>query len=235
MKLAIQIPAYNEADWIGKALEDIQKNFFLAETCFQSYDILVMNDGSSDATLAILNKTPGIHIINLTRHEGLGVAYRKGLAKALELGADCIVNIDADLQYQAKDIGKLIQPVIEGYADMSIGDRQISKLMDYPAFKKITQHLGNRMISWLYQSSVKDSTSGFRAVNRETAKFLLLHLKNSYTYTIEALCLLLKQKKKIAFIPVQTRKSVRHSRLITSKIGYVKIYLKEVFACRFLT
>lgn len=220
MKVVIIIPVYNEEENLGCVLDDIKtlrtlKGFF-------PFRVVIVNDGSTDRSLEVA-KSHGIgdiEILDLKRHLGLGVAYKAGIKYALESGADIVVVTDADFQYQAKDIPKLLSPILEGRADFVIGDRQIGKIPGYPRYKFFSQSLGNFIISALFQTQIKDATSGFRAYNRLCLELLAEKLSNPYTYIVESLCFLLKYGKRVFFVPVYINYPTRPSRLIRSKLYY---------------
>ena len=226
MKLVIQIPAYNEEAHLAEVIHDIRSNVHVKG--IDEFDILVVNDGSDDNTLNVAQQLNVDHIVDLPCHTGLATAFKAGLHRALQEGADIIVNIDADLQYKASEISLVVKYIIVEQADMVIGDRQIANIKDYPKYKYISQALGNFLISSLFKQKVKDSTSGFRAMTAETARILIEKMENKYTYTIESLCMLITQRKKIVYVPITIRPPVRPSRLIKSKVFYVKNYLSTV-------
>ena len=226
MKIIVQVPAYNEEKHLAQVINDIRQNTHSGNG--HQYAILVINDGSDDDTLKVARRLGADHILDLPSHMGLGAAFKAGLEHALRENADVIVNMDADYQYSAGDIDRLMAPVIAHQADMVIGNRQIGRIEGYPRHKYIVQALGNGLISILYKHAVNDSTSGFRAFSLPVARILAENLKNDYTYTIESLCLLLAMHKRIAFVPVVGRSPVRSSRLIKSWFVYIQNYLLTV-------
>jgi glycosyltransferase involved in cell wall biosynthesis len=227
MKLVVQIPAYNEEALIKRAVENVRRNFPIAP--FDHVEIVVINDASTDNTVQAAQGAQIKHVVSLKEHGGLGVVFKKGLAYCLDIGADVIVNIDADLQYRGEEIPLLIKPIVDQQADMVIGNRQLDLIPDYPKAKRLTQSAGNRLISTLYHGDIKDSTSGFRAMSRGCAQLLVAHLANTYTYTIESICILLNKKQRIYFVPININKDLRESRLIKNKIYYIQNYLQTVF------
>lgn len=214
--LAIQIPTYNEDKLIKAAINDIP----IKIKGFSHIELIVINDGSSDKTIEIVKQSRVKHIINFEKHCGLGVAYRKGLEYAISIGADIIVNYDADLQYKGDEIERLIQPVLEKNADVVIGDRQIKKIKGYPLWKACTQSFWNKLITFLFHIKIIDATSGFRAHSKKAAKLLLEYLQDDYTYSAESIFILAKKKMNIVFIPITIRPTPRKSRLITNKLYY---------------
>jgi glycosyltransferase involved in cell wall biosynthesis len=231
LKLVVQIPVFNEERTVRHAIAEIRT--VLSAGPWGSADVITINDGSTDRSMEELRAAGIREIVDLGSHRGLGVAFREGLRRSLELGADVIVNTDADLQYPASAIPELIRPVLAGEADMAIGDRRIPTIASYPRHKLVTQTLGNWLISLLYRARVRDATSGFRAMSRETATMLANHLANPYTYTIESLSLLLGTGKRVAFVPIRVvHDPDRKSRLITSKLRYVADFVRTAFAAR---
>jgi len=228
-KVVVQIPAYNEHDVIVEAINDIPRSIFGTG----DIEIVVINDGSTDPTLEVVAKTDVRHIVNLHRHHGLGKAYKSGLAYGLGIGADIIVNTDADLQYRGEDIEKLLEPILRDEADVVIGDRQLEKIEKYPRHKFITQRAGSLLVAALFRNEIKDVTSGFRAYTREAAEVLIENLRNPYTYTVESFCILSKKKMRICSVPVNIRFPTRASKLITNKADYVKDFFVTVFKCFF--
>ena len=222
MRIIIQIPAYNEAPHLPAVIADILKNVQIKDA---SVTILVVDDGSTDGTAVAARAAGAAEVVSLRPHRGLGAAFRQGLRQALSLGADVIVNTDADGQYRATDIEKLVLPVLQHRADMSVGDRQIATLRPYPIYKYLSQTLGNWLASRFFCSDVRDATSGFRALSKEAALLLADALREDYTYTLESLGILLKAQRKVAFVPIAINPPRRPSRLITSKAAYAKHFI----------
>lgn len=223
MRTIVQIPFFNEERHLPLVIHDVTTN--LGAERFSWVGIIGINDGSTDRSLDVAQKAGVTDIVDLKRHCGLGVAFKEGLRRAIQLDADIIVNTDADSQYGACDIHKLVEPILDNKADMVIGDRQIAGLPDYPWYKYMAQATGNFVVSALLGGDIKDATSGFRALSRDTAKLLIDTMSNQYTYTLESICILLKRNKRIMFVPVSIHRPLRESRLITSKLYYVKNYL----------
>ncbi len=223
MKVVVQIPVYNEAGHLPLVLQDLKKHFS-SEPDIET-ETLLIDDGSSDESAEIARQTGIREIVSLGNHQGLGIAFKAGLRRALELNADIIINTDGDFQYQAQQIKRLITPLLHRQADMVIGDRQIARLPLYPIDKLISQWIGNFLTGLLLRCTVKDSTSGFRAFSRQTAQLLVEKLKNQYTYTLESICILRKYSKSIVYVPILINPPMRPSRLIKSKWGYVRNYL----------
>ena len=224
----IQIPAFNEEDVITHVLNDIPKSM----KGFDALKILVINDGSTDRTVDIVRHKGVEHVLDFQENQGLGVAFRKGLAHGLAQGADVIVNTDGDNQYSPEQIEKIVAPILSLQADAVIGDRQLSAIAGYPRYKLLSQSLGNLFLSWLFFYPVRDATSGFRAFNKKAAELLVHRLENKYTYTIESLCLLLKEKMRVVFVPIDIRYPTRASRLIKSKKKYVYNFVTTALKIR---
>ncbi len=227
--LFIQIPALNETDTIAGVLDEVPRMV----AGFRQVKILIINDGSIDGTLKTVKQWGVKHVLDFKQNHGLGHAFRSGLAYALKQGADVIVNLDADHQYQPGQIGLLAAPIVSGLADAVIGDRKLSKVSRYPAYMRMAQSSGNALMSLLFQFPVRDATSGFRAFNRKAAELLVSQLENDYTYTVESLGLLLKNKMRVAYVPIDIRYPTRPTRLIKSRGQYVRQFIGTAFKIKF--
>lgn len=217
MKLIIQVPCYNEEQTLPETLAALPKSV----PGFDQVEILVIDDGSTDGTVAAARKHGVRHIIQLGGHQGLARAFMVGLNEALKLGADVIVNTDADNQYAAGDIVKLVEPVVKGEADMVVGCRPIEQIKEFSILKKCLQRLGSRAVCWVANENIPDVTSGFRAYSREAA--LRLDVRSSYTYTHETI--IQASRKQLRVMPVSIRVNAgirRASRLVTGIWSYVK-------------
>jgi len=216
MKLIVMIPAYNEEETIGKVIEEIPREI----EGFDKVEVLVVNDGSADNTVEQAKKAGADYIVSHKTNLGLANAFKTGLETALKLGADVIVNIDADGQYNAKEIPKLVKPILEGKADIVIGDRQIDELDHMPKAKKI----GNKIATWvtckLSGLAVRDAQSGFRAFSREAA--LRMNLLGDYTYVQEMIIQAANKNLRIGWVPIEFRKRKGKSRLIPNIWSYAK-------------
>lgn len=215
--LVVQIPAYNEEAHIDSAIRDVPAQV----AGFDRIRIVVLDDGSVDRTAEIAGSSGLASVLRLP-HGGLGTTFRQGLRHALSLGADVIVNIDADLQYKGGEIPGLVAPILEGGADVVIGDRQLRQIPGYPRFKLFTQTGWSALIGRLFNVEVRDATSGFRAYSREAAELLAERLRDPYTYSSESLYVLALSGKRVAFVPITIRPEVRASRLITNKWVFAK-------------
>ena len=215
MKLIIQIPCYNEEENLAVTLGELPKKIYGID----AIEWLVINDGSTDDTLDIARKNNVDHILNFTHNKGLAKAFMGGLLKSLELGADIIVNVDADNQYCAADIPKLVEPIVKGEAEIVIGERPISQTAHFSATKKLLQKLGSSVVRLFSNTKIPDAPSGFRAISRDAA--LQLNVFNDYTYTLEMIIEAGQKKIPIKSLPVRTNKPLRESRLITSITKYI--------------
>jgi len=216
MKLIIQIPCLNEEASLPKTLADLPKNIAGIDTI----EILIIDDGSTDNTSQVAKDHGAHHIVRLTKRKGLARAFATGLDKALKVGADIIVNTDADNQYKGEDIPRLVQPILEGKADIVIGNRDIENIKQFSWIKKRLQWLGSWVVRSLSGSNIADATTGFRAYNREAA--LRLNIISEYTYTLESIIQAEYKELAIENITVSTNTVERKSRLFKSTPEYIK-------------
>lgn len=215
MKLIIQIPCYNEAQILPKTLKQIPREV----NGFDRVEILVVDDGSSDDTAIVARQAGADHIVHLSRHLGLAQAFTQGLNACLRLGADVIVNTDADNQYHAEDIHKLVQPILAGTAEMVIGDRGVRTVKHFPAHKRVLQTLGSKVVSATAGFEIPDATSGFRALTRKVAMETMV--LSNYSYTLETLIQAGARHVRVAFVPIDTNPPERPSRLFSSVRHYL--------------
>ena len=215
-KLIIQIPCLNEAEQLPIALADLPR----AVPGFDVVEWLVVDDGSTDDTVAVARSLGVDHIVKLTNNKGLAYAFEAGLDASLKLGADVIVNTDADNQYDAADIPALVAPIVSGAADMVVGDRNVMAIEHFSATKKQLQRLGSAVVRRASGTEVPDATSGFRAYNREAA--LGLTVVSRFTYTLESLIQAGKGLVAVTHVPVGTNEKLRESRLFGSMSTYVR-------------
>jgi len=211
MKLVIQIPCYNEEQTIAATLADLPRTI----PGIDSLEILIIDDGSSDRTVETARQAGVRHFVQHTQNLGLARAFQHGLEKSLQLGADIIVNTDADNQYKGSDIARLVQPILEKKAEIVIGDRQIDKIQDFSWFKKCLQKFGSYVVRKVSQTKIPDTTSGFRAYSREAA--LQMNIISTFSYTLETI-IAAGQKD----IPIETNKTERPSRLFKSNWYYIR-------------
>jgi glycosyltransferase involved in cell wall biosynthesis len=216
MKLIIQIPCKDEAAQLPATLADLPRSM----PGFESVEWLVIDDGSTDATIEAARAGGVDHIVRLTNNKGLASAFQAGMDAALKLGADVIVNTDADNQYRGDDIEKLVEPILEGRADMVIGDREIHQIDDFSPLKKRLQHVGSGVVRMASGTQIPDTTSGFRAYNREAA--LQIIIVSRFTYTLESIIQAGKQLVAIDHVPIRTNPRTRESRLFPSMWSYVR-------------
>jgi glycosyltransferase involved in cell wall biosynthesis len=215
-KLIIQIPCLNEAATLPATLADLP-------TSVPGIDVietLVVDDGSRDATSEVARAHGVRHIVRLTRNKGLAAAFMAGIDASLKQGADFIVNTDADNQYSGAEIGRLLEPLLRGEADITIGDRNIAGLQHMSWQKRQLQRLGSWVVRQVSNTKVPDTTSGFRAYTREAA--LRMTIVSEFSYTLESIIQAGKRRMAIAHVPVATNPRTRESRLFDSIVGYIK-------------
>ncbi|MBD3379380.1 MAG: glycosyltransferase [Candidatus Omnitrophica bacterium] len=215
MKLMIQIPCFNEEKTLPVTLRDIPRVI----PGVDEVEILVVNDGSSDKTVAVAKENGVEHILDLPVRRGLAEAFRRGLDKAVEEGADIIVNTDGDNQYNGQDIPGLIAPILEKKAEIVIGCRDISAIRHFSLFKKVLQRFGSHIVRRFSSTDIPDTTSGFRAYSRDAA--LKLNVLSNYTYTLETIIQAGRKEIPITHVPVRTNDKLRESRLIKSIPSYI--------------
>jgi glycosyltransferase involved in cell wall biosynthesis len=223
MKLMIQIPCLNEEATLPRVLEQLPHEV----DGFDSVEWLVIDDGSTDATVAAARDGGVEHVVRLTNNKGLAAAFQAGVDAALKLGADVIVNTDADDQYRAADIPKLVAPILAGRADMVVGVRDLSGIEHFSASKKLLQRVGSWVVRGASGTKVPDTTSGFRAYNREAALGLLV--VSNFTYTLESLIQAGKMLVAVEHVPIATNPQLRESRLFDSTGAYVRRNALAIF------
>ena len=216
MKLIIQIPCLNEEEQLPATLADLPR----AVPGFDEVEWLIIDDGSTDRTVEVAREHGVDHIVRLTNNKGLAAAFQARLDAALKLGADVIVNTDADNQYSGHDIPKLVAPIVEGNADMVVGDREIDTIAHFSPLKKRLQRLGSWVVRQASDTDVPDTTSGFRAYNREAA--IQMAVVSKYTYTLETIIQAGKKNLAIEPIPIKTNPVTRPSRLMRGTYDYIK-------------
>ena len=223
MKLIIQIPCYNEAQTLPITLAELPRQV----EGFDSVQWLVVNDGSTDATVEVAREHGVDHIVNLINNQGLAKAFIAGLDACVKLGADVIVNTDADNQYNAEDIVKLVEPILQGKADYVIGARPIEQIAHFSPLKKVLQNLGSRAVRIVSKTDIPDAPSGFRAVSRDGA--IRLNVFNEYTYTLETIIQAGQKNMALCSVPVRVNKNLRPSRLIKNVFSYVNKSIVTIF------
>ncbi|MBI5485809.1 MAG: glycosyltransferase family 2 protein [Deltaproteobacteria bacterium] len=216
MKLVIQIPCYDEAENLPATLAALPK----AVPGFDQVEVLVVDDGSKDATAAVARANGVRHVVRFPRHRGLARAFSAGIDAAVRLGADVVVNTDADNQYCAEDIPSLVAPILDGRAEMVVGDRQIGKEDRFGAGKRVLQRFGSLVVRLASDTDLPDTTSGFRAISREAA--LRLFVVNDFTYTLETIIQAGQGDWAVAHVPIRTNEQTRSSRLFRSVPEYLR-------------
>lgn len=210
MKLIVQIPCFNEEGTLRQTLADIPRVIEGVD----EVEILIVDDGSTDLTVPLALRLGADHIVRHTNNKGLARTFRSGVEAALALGADIIVNTDGDNQYAGRDIPKLIQPILDGEADIVIGDRQTDAIAHFSPLKKALQRLGSRMVRLASRTGVPDTVSGFRAMSREAA--LQINIVSPFSYTIEMLIQAGRKGLAVTSVPIATNAPTRESRLFKS-------------------
>ncbi len=216
MKLIVQIPCYNEENTLSQTIADIPKQI----DGIDEVETLIIDDGSTDRTIEIARQLGVDHIVKQVSNRGLALAFKAGVDACLRLGADIIVNTDGDNQYYGGDIPKLIKPIIEGRAEIVIGDRQTDTIEHFSKTKKKLQKVGSGVVRKFSKSNVTDTTSGFRAYSRDAA--LRMNVVSEYTYTLETIIDAGLKKMAIENVPIRTNGKLRESRLFKSPWAYIK-------------
>lgn len=215
-KLIIQIPCYNEEKTLSVTLSDLPRQV-------EGVDLvewLIIDDGCTDDTVKIARKHGVDHLITFTKNHGLAKGFMAGLDACLQLGADIIVNTDADNQYEAMDIPKLVEPILQGQADIVVGARPIKDIEHFSPLKKILQKVGSWVVRIVSKTGVADVTSGFRAMSRDAA--MRLNVFNEYTYTLETIIQAGQKNMAVISVPIRTNEDLRPSRLLKSIPSYVR-------------
>jgi len=215
MKLVIQIPCYNEEQTLPQTLQDLPT--FIAG--IDEIETLIVDDGSKDATAAVAKNLGVHHIVRFSQNKGLAAAFVAGLETALAAGADLIVNTDADNQYQGADIARLVQPILEGRADIVVGDRGVTSVAEFSPLKRSLQKVGSWVVQIAAGVAVPDATSGFRALTREAALRTLI--LSQYSYTLESLIQAGSRRMAVVYVPVHVNVQTRKSRLMRSIPHYI--------------
>ena len=217
MKLVVQIPAFNEEAILGKAVASIDRRV----PGFSEVAVLVVDDGSTDRTAEVARESRADRVVRLPAHRGLAAAFSTGLEEALAMGADVIVNFDADLQYDAADIPALVAPILAGTADLVIGDRGPGSLEHFSPGKRLLQRIGSWVVRQASGLEVADAASGFRALSREAAR--RVNVFSRMTYTLETLIQAGSKDLRVASVAVAAHPPARRSRLYSSVGKYVLV------------
>lgn len=216
MKLIIQIPCFNEAETLAIALAALPRSV----AGFDKVEWLIIDDGSTDDTAKVAIDNGVDHVISHHQNQGLAKAFMTGLDNCLRLGADVIVNTDADNQYHADDIPKLTQPILDHRAEFVIGERPIETIEHFSPVKKLLQKLGSWVVRMASNTNIPDAPSGFRAMSRTVAQQLMVF--NNYTYTLETIIQAGQKNMAITSVPVRVNEDLRPSRLVKSIPSYIK-------------
>jgi glycosyltransferase involved in cell wall biosynthesis len=223
MKLIIQIPAFNEEATIAQTLRDLPRRL----DGITSIETMVIDDGSTDGTVAAARKGGATHVLQLKPHHGLAAAFVAGVDTALKLGADIIVNTDADNQYAGADVAKLVAPIVKGTAHVVIGDREVAKSPYMSPFKRLLQRIGSWAVGLASGVNVADVTSGFRAFTRDAA--MQLNVFNPFTYTLETIIQAGNRNLSVQTVAVRTNAPTRPSRLYSGIGTYLRKSIVTIF------
>ena len=215
-KLIIQIPCLNEAENLSATIADLPKNI----PGIDQIEYLIIDDGSTDNTSEVARQSGVHHVVRHTKNKGLATAFRTGLEACLRLGADIIVNTDADNQYQASDIPRLLEPILAGRAELVVGDRGVGSLEHFSYLKQRLQRLGSWVIGKASGLHTPDATSGFRALTREAAHNTVV--LSGYSYTLESLIQAGAAKRAVEFVAIGINPQTRPSRLMKSMWQYIR-------------
>lgn len=215
-KLIIQIPCLNEASTLPATIADLPRDV----PGIDVVELLVIDDGSRDGTADVARACGVEHVVRLRRNKGLAAAFMTGIDASLKLGADFIINTDADNQYAGREIPRLLAPLLAGEVDIVIGDRNIAELEHMSWRKRQVQRLGSWVVRQVSNTNVPDTTSGFRAYTRDAA--LRMTVVSEFSYTLESIIQAGKKKMAIAHVPVETNPRTRESRLFDSPFSYIK-------------
>ena len=212
----IQIPCLNESETLAVTLKELPREM----EGFDSVEWLIVNDGSDDNTTSVAKECGVDHVVEFTKHRGLAAAYTAGLDESLRRGADVIVNTDADNQYDARDIKKLVEPILRGEAEIVVGARPIKSTSHFSFVKKLLQRLGSWVVRKVSGTAIPDAPCGFRAISRDAA--MRLNVFDRYTYTLETIIQAGQKDMHIVSVPIRTNDQLRSSRLFKGIHSYIK-------------
>lgn len=215
MKLVVQIPCLNEAETLPLVIKSIPSQI----DGIDEIEILVVDDGSTDQTIAVAKKLGVKHFVRHRRNQGLGRAFHDGILKALEMGADIVVNTDGDNQYPQGSIPELIKPILDGQADIVVADRQVHKIEHFSRSKKYLQRLGSRIVNLAAGTDVPDAPSGFRAYSRNS--LIRLNTVTRFSYTMETIIQAGNKGLAITSVPIDTNPKTRESRLFKNNFEHI--------------
>lgn len=216
MKLIIQIPCYNEAATLETTLKDLPRDV----PGIDVVEVLIVDDGSTDDTVNVARACGVNHIVSHVGNKGLAAAFMTGLTTSLALGADVIVNTDADNQYRGSHISLLVDPILRHEAEIVIGARSIGDIGHFSPIKKVLQKFGSAVTRWVSNTDVADAPSGFRAFSRQAA--LQINVFSQYTYTLETIIQAGVKNIPLISVPIETNAELRPSRLVKSIASYVR-------------
>ena len=223
MKLIIQIPAYNEEKTIATTIKELPRTI----DGISSIETLLIDDGSDDATIDVARKAGITHVVRVLNHRGLSTAFTTGIDAALRLGADIIVNTDADNQYKGSDIAKIVRPILDGFAEVVIGDRGLKATPHMGGVKKLLQRLGSWSVGRAAGIHIPDVTSGLRAFSREAA--FQINVFNPFTYTLETIIQAGNRNLGVVAVPIGTNAPTRPSRLYSGIAHYLRKSAVTIF------
>lgn len=223
MKLIIQIPCYNEENTLPQTFEDLPNEI----KGIDEIEYLIIDDGSTDSTVRVANEIGVNHVVSLKQNRGLATGFMAGIDACLRLGADIIVNTDADNQYVGEDIERLVKPILDGKYDVVVGSRPIDETEHFSNKKKRLQHLGSWVVRKASNTDIPDAPSGFRAYSRKAA--MKLNVFSEYTYTLETIIQAGQNRMAITSTPIRTNAETRKSRLFKSMYGYIKRSVLTIF------
>ena len=216
MKLVIQIPCYNEEKSLPITLNDLPKHI----DGIDEIEVLIIDDGSKDRTVEVAKELGVNNFVEMPHNSGLAKAFVAGINKALEIGADIVVNTDADNQYCAADIEKLVKPILAGEADIVIGSRPVSEIKHFSPLKKLLQKLGSGVMRLISSTKVEDAPSGFRAFSRNAA--MQLNVFDNYTYTLETIIQAKAKGLILKCVPIRVNPDLRKSKLVRNMFDYIR-------------
>ncbi|MEM6946145.1 MAG: glycosyltransferase family 2 protein, partial [Pseudomonadota bacterium] len=210
MKLIVQIPCFNEAETLPQTVADIPRDV----PGFDTVEVLIVDDGSTDGTAEVARRIGVDHVIRHPRNLGLARTFARALRESLSRGADVVVNTDGDNQYDGRSIRELVRPLLEGRADIVIGDRGTDRISHFSWLKRLLQRTGSRVVRTISGLKIKDAVSGFRAYSREAA--IATNVMSEFSYTIETLIQAGNNGMAVISVPVRTNPQTRESRLFKS-------------------
>jgi glycosyltransferase involved in cell wall biosynthesis len=215
MKLVVQIPCLNEEQTLPLVLKSIPKKI----ACIDEIIVLIIDDGSTDATIEVAKAHGVKHFVRHAKNMGLALSFHDGVNKALELGADIVVNTDGDNQYPQEKIAELVQPILNHEAEIVIADRQTAKIAHFSPFKKLLQRFGSFVVNKAAGTNIPDAASGFRAYSRDS--LMKINIITRFSYCMETIIQAGNKRIPLASVPVTTNAKTRESRLFKSTWQHV--------------